>query len=838
MLISLSAYRKKQITASTNMNLARNFLLPIFNLLIFLILAFTPTYQNISFKLQKILATFKVKNFFLLLLSFGLFSAAQSQNVVTCYVFEDASTNPISKVKIEIKTQKIITTATDGYFKTNLKNGEYNLVLTSLGYDTLFVTIKVAGNTNLNLFLKPTYFQIKEVAVAETQLNNKILSTNANVTVFTKKDMEKVPQFLGQIDPIKAILTLPGVGKGGDGNSGLYIRGGSAGQNLTLLNDAIIYNPSHLLGLFSVFNSGIINEVKLHKNGVPATQVGRLASLIEVNGSKKIADSLKIEADLGLYYAAANMVVPITTKWSINLAARKTFMNYTVWPLLSKLNLNSSFFNKAKYDFYDLNFTSNAQLSKKDFLHFSAFTGGDDFGFGITQFNINNNMNWQNTALSLNWKRFINPNITLNTTLTHSGYNFNFGMAQDQYTARITSNIKDYSFKTYFTALLNKHLLKAGLHFTNHQFKPNTPYAKSLDTELDFGTANVYHADESAIFLSDDIHISDKIAVYAGTRLTYYRHKGPFFINNENNLPIQHAQNETITNYIYVEPSLTFRYAFNHNTSLKLAYSRNVQPIHLISVTAVNFPADFWMPSLVGLPPEKGYQTSIGYFKNLKNGNYQTSVDVFYKNMKGLVEFSGGITNLLDNLKIEENLFKGTGNAYGAEFFIKKVKGKLTGWAGYTLSKSNRNFADLNEGNLFPFKYDRRHDFTLVCNHQLGSKWNISSAFTYATGNAFTMPVSRFTIGGNIVNEYGLFNGSRMPAYHRLDAAVTYKMKQRKRIQSEFSFSVYNLYNRQNPIYTFFMASGDLSKLKVSVKPQSVALLPILPAINYKIIFN
>ena len=804
----------------------------------FLFKHLTASLQNFCCKVSILLCSLSSKKIFSVAMILCFCVTAKSQSLVEGYVFDDANSSPLSNVKIEIGSQKTFMTNSDGYYKTYLKNGDYNIRLTIVGYDTLFTQVNIIGKTSLNHHLKRASIQMNEVAVSEIKVDNKILSTNANITVFTKKDMENVPRFLGQIDPIKAIQTLPGVGKGGDGNSGIYIRGGTAGQNLTLLNDAIIYNPSHLLGLFSVFNSAVVNEVKLYKTGVPATQVGRLASLIEVNSSKKIADSLQIEADLGLYYAAANIIVPINKKWSINLAARKTFMNYTVWPLLSKLNLNSSFFNQTKYDFYDLNFTSNAQLSKKDFLYFSAFTGGDDFGFGITQFNINNNMNWQNTALSLNWRRIINPNLILNTTLTHSGYGFNFGMAQEQYVARINSDIKDYSYKTYLTAYLDKHLIKAGLQFSNRRLKPNTPYAKSSNTELDFGTPNVYHADESAIFLSDDINLNDKIAIYAGTRLTYYRHKGPFFKNDENNNQTQYNRNKTITSYVFVEPSLTFRYVFNSNASIKLAYARNVQPIHLISVTAVNFPADFWMPSLAGLEPEKGYQTSVGYFKNFKNGNYQTSVDVFYKNMKGLVEFSGGIMNLLDNLKIEDNLYKGIGNAYGAEFFVKKVKGKLTGWAGYTLSKSNRIFADLNEGNPFPFKYDRRHDFSLVCNHQLGSKWNISSAFTYATGNAFTMPVSRFTIGGNIVNEYGSFNGSRMPAYHRLDASIIYKMRQRKRVQSEFSFSVYNLYNRQNPIYTFFMANGDLSKLKVSIQPQSVALLPILPAINYKIIFN
>ena len=763
---------------------------------------------------------------------------ARSQSLVEGYVFDVTNSSPLFNVKIEIEKNNPIITTKNGYYKTYLNNGIYNIRLTTVGYDTLFTQVNIIGKTSLNHHLKRASIQMNEVAVSEIKVDNKILSTNANITVFNKKDMENVPRFLGQIDPIKAIQTLPGVGKGGEGNSGLYIRGGSAGQNLTLLNDAIIYNPSHLLGLFSVFNSTIINEVKLYKTGVPAMHSGRLASLIEINSSNKISDSLKVEADLGFYYGAANVTVPINSKWSVNFAVRKTFMNYTVWPLLSKLNLNSSFFNKARYDFYDINFSSNAQLSKKDFLYFSAFSGGDDFGFDITQLSVSNQMNWQNTALSLNWKRSINSKIVLNTIVTHSAYNFNFGMEQDQYNARINSNIKDLGFKTYLTAYLDKHQIKAGIQYTTHQFKPNTPFAKSSGTELDFGTQNVYHADESSVFLSDDITLTDKIALYAGSRLTYYRHKGPFITNDGDDNQIQYPTNKTITPYIYIEPSVTLRYAFNTDNSLKLAYSKNVQPIHLISVTAVNFPADFWMPSLANLSPEKGYQTSLGYFKNFNNGIYQTNVDVFYKDMKGLAEFSGGIINLLDNLKIEDNLYRGTGNAYGAELFIKKIKGSLTGWVGYTLSKSNRNFIQLNDGAAFPFKYDRRHDLSNVCNYQLNTKWNFSGSFTYATGNAFTMPVSRFTIGGNIVNEYGPYNGSRMPAYHRLDFAATYKLAKRKRFQSEVSFSVYNLYNRQNPIYTFFMADGDLNKLRITIQPKSVALLPVLPAINYKIIFK
>lgn len=768
----------------------------------------------------------------------SLESLAQKKFLVSGFVYQINTETALSKVNIKVSDKISVLTASNGYFEALLAKGTYDFTVTHIGYDSLTLKVEVSEKKTFNLFLNPSYMLMKEVTVSGSKDKNNILNTLSNTQTLTKKDIKSVPGFLGQRDPIKAIQTLPGVGKGGEGNSGIYIRGGSSGQNLTLFNDAVIYNSSHLLGFFSVFNSGATDEVKLYKSGIPSQHGGRLASLIEVNSSKEIADSLKITSDISMFSGSTSITVPITPNWSVSTSLRKTFMNYTVWPVLDKLNLSSSFFDKMKYDFYDLNLNSNARLSKKDVLSFAAFSGGDDFGFGIARFNINNSMNWRNSTLSLKWKRVINAQLLLHNIVTYSGYNFNFGMAQDQFRAGINSNILDYSFKSYLTAYLGQHQLVAGVHYTDHRYKPNTPFARSVDTELDYGLANVYYADESSFFISDDVKLSDKVALYAGSRFTYYRHKGPFLKVDENNLEQSYSSNKTISSYFFVEPSLTLRYALNASSSIKLAYSRNVQPIHLISVTAVNFPADFWMPSLGNLAPETGNQASVGYFRNFTNNKYETYIDVFYKRMKGLVEFSGGIMSLLDNLKIEDNLYFGNGDAYGAEVYLKKVEGRLTGWVGYTLSKSNRNFTQINDGIAFPFKYDRRHDLSVVSNYNLNSRWNVSAAFTFATGNSFTMPVSRYTIGGNIVNEYGPFNGSRMPAYHRLDLAASYKIRSNSRVKSELSFSIYNLYNRLNPMYTYFMAEGDLDKLRVSIQPKSVALLPMLPAINYTLSFN
>jgi hypothetical protein len=747
------------------------------------------------------------------------------------YLYEYNTVIPIQNAIIRTNLGQSSTTKGDGHYSLILPEGKYDFTITHILYDTLFRSIKINKHQELRLYLNLRSSMMKEVIISNHQKN--IAAIAPNVSTLSKKDIEKAPSFFGQRDPLKAIQTLPGTGKGGEGNSGFYVRGGTSGQNLTLLNDAIIYNPSHLLGLFSIFNSSIVDNINLYKSAIPAEYGGRLSSIIEVNSSKRISDSLNIDGDVSILSASANVDIPINTNWSVTASGRSSFMNYTVWPVVSSLGLSSRSFNRIKYDFRDFNLNSNARIGKNDFLHFSAYSGGDDFGFD-SRININNSMDWQNQAGSLTWKKLISNNITLNTTISYSGYRFNFGLDQDQNRAGISSRIKDYNFKSSLNTYVHGHYIKAGVQYTDHDFKPNTPYVKSAGIDYDFGTPNTYYSDESSVFLSDEFNISENLGVYAGTRLTYYRHKGPYKIVNDDKSELIYNKHSVVSSFLYLEPSITFRQLLNTNSSLKFSFSRNVQPVHLISVTAVNFPADFWMPSLSNIPPEKGLQTSVGYFLNLGK-KYESYIDLYYKKMNGLVEFSGGIMNLIDNLKIEDNLLFGSGKAYGAEFFMKKKTGRFTGWIGYTLSKSSRNFELINNSNDFPAKYDRRHDLSIVSHYPLSKRWDLSALFTYATGNTYTKPVSRYLISGNVINEYGSYNGSRMPAYHRMDLAATYKLKKAKAFNSELSFSVYNIYNRQNPIYIYFLAQGDIEKQRVSIKPKSVVLLPILPSINYRL---
>ncbi|WP_256011023.1 TonB-dependent receptor [Desertivirga xinjiangensis] len=774
---------------------------------------------------------------FFSLIFFSIITNAQQAVTLEGYIFEEGKDIPV--VGASLSTLNSHTKTDDsGYYALTLPAGSYKIVITDVRHDTLLVHLDIPTNTKRDFGLKLRSSTLQEVRVNSVAKNDLTKSISPNVQVLSKQDLEKVPGFLGQADPIKALQTLPGTGKGGEGNSGMYVRGGTSGQNLTLFNDAVIYNPSHLMGFFSVFNSAAVDEVKLYKSGIPSEFGGRLSSIIEVSSSKRIVDSLKVEGDVSLIAATTHLAIPVSKNWSISASARKTFMNASIWPALEKLNLGSSIFKKLRYDFYDLNFNSNSRLSKKNFLFLSVYYGGDDFGFGLGRFNISNNMNWNNLATSGSWKRIISDKVILNTTASYSQYNFDFGMAQDKYQAAVASQIKDKNLKSFLNVYLKNNTLKAGIQYIHHNFKPNTPFVNSSGVEYDFGTPNTYYSDESSIFLSDEITFSSKLSGYVGARMTMYRHKGPYTLASEDDTKVNYAKNKIVSTYTYVEPSLTLRYTLNSSSSVKLAYSSNTQPVHLVSVTAVNFPADFWMPSLKGISPEKGHQASVGYFKNFKQNTYESYVDLYYKKMDGLTEFSGGIMNLLDNLKIEDHLVVGSGAAYGLELYLKKKTGRITGWMGYTISKSDRTFALLNNGATFPAKYDRRHDVSFLAAYHLNPKWSLSFSFTYATGNAYTKPVGRYLLSGNIVNEYGSYNGARIPAYHRADVAATHKLKSTARTESSLSFSVYNLYNRQNPAYVFFLAEGDLTKYSVSVQPKSVAILPFLPSVTYKFSFR
>lgn len=749
-------------------------------------------------------------------------------------VFDFETKKPLTGVTV-FAGENYTFSDSSGYFKVKVLSSTKEVKLVFLSYATLTVNLK--ENPGKLFYLKALENQIEEIKVFANEANKSVVKPIAGLQSLDRKDLEMSVGFMGQKDALKAISSLPGVGNGGEGNAGLYIRGGESGQNLTLLNDAVIYNPSHLLGLFSVFNPAVINQLNLYKNGSPANYEGRLSGVVALNTNKLVSDSLAVEADVSLFSLNLNATIPIKKNWSIGIYGRKTFFNQTVWPLLESFS-EGSFFKKVGYDFYDLNLIANAKISKKNTFQFSFYKGGDDFGFSLNNYAIKNNMDWTNTASSATLTTFLSNKVVLSTIATFSAYDFNFGIDQDEYKAGINSSITDIGIKHTVNIYAKKHQFKTGIQFTKHQFKPNTPFSQSFGTSLTYAQPNTYYANDFAIFFTDDYKFSEKLTIYSGLRLNNFRNKGPYERANLDGSITSYSAKQTVGKQLLISPSFSANYSLTSTSAVKTAFSYNVQPVHLISITAVNFPADFWMPAINNIQPASAWQGSLGYFKDLQDKNFNFFIEAYYKRMQNLVEFSGGIVNLIDNLKIEENLLVGNGNSYGAEVFFKKNTGKLKGSVSYTLSFSDRQFPQINNGNKFPFKYDRRHNLVIATNYKLGKNWLFGANFSLASGSAFTMPVSRYLISGNVVNEYGPFNGNRMPIFHRLDFSATRELRKNINYESSLTFSIYNLYSRQNPIYTFFLAEGDLKSQRVAVSQKNISLLPILPAINYRIKFK
>jgi len=757
---------------------------------------------------------------FLIILSFFTLSIFAQTRTFSGKVCDFSTKKPVAEAVIRYHNQ-VFYSNKEGAFKFEIGSGAVEISFKHLSYKTLVIVIPKDSVLKKDIYLIPHENLLDQVQVNRSR---NVARLN-NYELITHSDLGKKPGLFANPDLLNEIKTLPGVTNGGEGNSGLYIRGGSSGQNLVLFNHATIYNPSHLLGFFSVFNTSAVNEAKVYKSGIPAEYAGRLAAVVDVSSDKSIADTLSGSAAVSFLAADAHLSVPLTKQWTVKTSLRKTFMNYSIWPIVNSFSKERTSLNNLAYDFYDVNFSSSLQLDTQNNVFATFYTGGDRFGFELGRFGIANAVDWRNRVGSVEWKTEPFKNSTLNATAAYSDYRFNFALDQDGANARINSAIRDFDLQSTLGLTLKKQHIKLGIAYTSHRFVPNTPDVVTGNVKLDFGAANVYHSSETALFFSDKFDLGQYFGFLLGSRFTYYH------VVKQ----VDDKINEPDFNTLFWEPSFNVQYKLNGATDIKLSFSRNIQTAHLIPVAASNFPVDFWMPSTNKLVPQKGIQLSLGLFKNWGNA-FEGYVDFYYKRMNHIIEFNGGLSNLLDNLQIEENAFSGKGHVLGAEFFLKKNIGKITGTLGYTISRNRRSFPDINNGAEFPFRYDRTHELNLSANYPISKKWNLSSFFTYSTGNAYTAPVGRYIVAGSIINEYGAFNGTRMPAYHRLDVAATYQFQKRKNCISELSFSVYNVYNRKNPIFDYFQFSGDL-KSSVSIQKKSIALLPVLPAVAYKISF-
>ena len=784
----------------------------------------------------------KIKLFLLLLIMVPFFVKAQNRFTISGFIKDSLNGETLIGASIAVQGKtKGISSNQYGFYSITLEEGEYIFISSYIGYQPKILQIKLDGNKQLNFNLLPKISLSQEVIVTSKKRDANVKNAQMGKFTLPIEQIKSIPAFLGEVDLLKTIQLLPGIRNAGEGSAGLYIRGGGPDQNLILLDDAPVYNTGHLFGFFSIFNSDAIKNVTLIKGGMPAQYGGRLSSVLDISMKEGNNQKYQVEGGIGLIASRLSIQGPIKKdKASFIVSARRTYIDALTKPFIKP---GSQFYGSGYY-FYDLNAKVNYKFSEKDRLYLSGYFGRDVFDFANGKQSLKVNIPWGNATGTLRWNHVFNKKLFGNTTAVYNDYNFTFKAAQNNFEIQLASGIRDVSIKQDFDLYpFTGHKIKFGGIFTYHKFTPSVVSGKQDSVVFNPNNAQTKFANEAAVYLQDDWEISDKIKINAGLRYSWFQQIGAYKIyttdaNGNRTDSTVFKRGEAVQTYGGLEPRLTLRYALNDETSLKASVTRNLQYIHLVSNAGTTLPTDIWVPSTYKVKPQISFLYAAGLFKNFKDNTYETSVEVYYKQMQNQIEYQEGYTpNSLDDT---ENSFAfGKGWSYGTEFFINKARGKLTGWVGYTLSWTWRKFTALNFGEKYPAKYDRRNDLSVVGIYELNKKWKLSATFVYGSGNATTLPQRFYIVNGILTQEYSRINEYRLPAYHRLDlsAILTPKKNEKRKWKSEWVFSVYNTYSRQNPYFVYFDQNGSALNGTLTIQAKQVSLFPIIPAITWNFKF-
>lgn len=776
------------------------------------------------------------------------FNTSQAQNTkkftISGYVRDANNGENLIAASLAIKElQRGTVTNEYGFFTLTLDSGTYTLFVNFVGYEPQKQLIKLQNNIQLNLKLIPKSIVGQEVVIEADRSNANISETDLGKIEIDLDQVKQLPVLMGEVDILKTVQLLPGVQGAGEGNAGFYVRGGGPDQNLILLDEAVVYNASHLFGFFSVFNADAINNTTLIKGNMPAQYGGRVSSVLNI--VMKEGNNQKFEAEGGIGLIASRLTLQgpiIKDKSSFIVSARRTYIDVLVDPFVA----STSRFKGTGYFFYDLNAKINYKLSNKDRLYLSGYFGRDIFTFRNRNRNFFFQVPWGNATATARWNHVFKNKVFMNTTAVFSNYQFQTNVEQGQFAFQLQSGVQNFTIKKDFDFYLGQiHKMKAGTLYTNHLFTPATTNAQSGQNR--FGPENVtrLQAHEWAAYLLDEVAINHKFLLNMGLRVSAFRPVGPYtytLFDSLQNVLYQksYEKGELVTAQGGLEPRLSIRYQLDEKSALKLGISRNIQYIHLASSSGATLPTDLWVPSSKKTKPQIGWQYAAGYFRNFDENKWEASVEIYYKDMFNLIDFRNGATGFAEfNVPIENDFVFGTGQSYGIELFVKKRVGKFTGWIGYTHAYAWRQFDDINNGKRFPFRYDRRHDLSIVTAYEPNQKWTLSGVFVYATGDMLTLPTSFYFFEGRFSQEIGERNNFRQIPYHRLDFSAVYKPlpKIGSKFKHSWTFAVYNLYSRLNPYFIYFDPSGSLANNNFQVQSLQVSLFPIIPSVTWNFKF-
>lgn len=770
-------------------------------------------------------------------------SAQEQQFTLSGYVKDAANGEELIGATVSIPELNTgVTTNVYGFYSIKLPEGEYDVVYSYVGFESSTLKLKISQDLTKTVELSETSENLDAVEVSAERSDENVKSVEMSTVKVEMDEIKKLPALLGEVDVIKSIQLLPGVSTVGEGATGFNVRGGSIDQNLVLLDEAPVYNSSHLLGFFSVFNPDAVKNVKLIKGGIPAEYGGRLSSLLDVRMKEGNMKTTEVSGGIGAIFSRLTVETPIVKdKSSLIIAGRRSYID-----VLAKPFLNDDL-GDVQFYFYDLTAKANYILNDKNRLFASGYFGRDVFGAGLGI-----GFDWGNSTASLRWNRIFNNNLFLNTTVYFSDYDYalNFGDEADEEGFRWESSIVNYSVKPEFTWFANaNNTVRFGLQSIFYDFIPGQASFSSDGEGNDISLDDKY-ALESGIYISNEQKVSERLKLSYGLRLSAYQYlgAGTAYTFGEPAEPGQRKplesvetfdDGEIIEDYYNLEPRFAMNYALNEKSSLKMSYNRMAQYLHLISNTTASTPLDVWTPSTNNLAPQLADQVAVGYFRNFANNKYETSAEVYYKDMQNQLDYIDN-ANLLLNELLEADLLSGHGRAYGLELYIKKKQGALTGWISYTLGRTERQVEGINLGDWFPSRFDKTHNLSVVGTYELTDKWTASANFTYSTGTPATFPTNRILIGEWVIphNSEERRNNYRIPAYHRLDVSFTRDLtsSDEQRFTSELILGVYNAYGRRNPFSVYFQQNPEMPGMTQAIRYSIIA--GVVPAISWNFNFK
>jgi hypothetical protein len=748
-----------------------------------------------------------------------------------------------------------------GFYSLQADKGKITLQVDYIGYEQKVITLNLTTNTTLDILLSEKRQTLSEVVVSSTKANQRIVSTEMSTEKLTAKDIKQIPMVLGEADVIKSIQLLPGVSAPNEGSGGFNVRGGSADQNLILLDEAIVYNPSHLFGFFSVFNADALKDATIYKGGIPSKYGGRLSSVLDIRMREGSNKKFSATGGIGLLSSRVTLETPLGkvhengANGSMLISGRRSYVDIFL-PLFPDTTIN-----RNKLYFYDLNFRSNYRLSTKDRVFLSGYFGRDRIdvpnGFGNS---------WGNITGTLRWNHLFSSKLFMNVSAIYSNYDYEIKFYPGN-SFKWQSSLSNLNFKTDFDFYANeKHNIKFGLGSIYYTFNPGniTPFGSK--SSLVATNNPLKYALENYAYLQDDYKINSNLSVMYGLRISNFAQLAnesiPVYNNDQPvvfNPTINNYQKGTVKSYnkskrntwlnnsYGLEPRINVNYQISESASIKTGYNRMFQYIHLLSTATSPTPLDIYTPSSSFIKPQISDQIASGYFKNIKDNKYELSVEGYYKWMQNQFDFIDGASPLLNNSP-ETILLNGSARSYGLEFMVKKGEGRFTGWISYTLSKAERKTPGINggrginNGEYYATNYDKPHNLAVTANYKLSEKWSFSANFIFQSGRPITYPESNYTFNGLSVPDYSERNAHRLPAYHRLDVSATLKGKESKRLKSQWVFGIYNIYNRQNAANITFRESVIINNNNYEVgtginKAYKLTYFGIVPSVSYEFKF-